>query len=183
MSVLCAGTVVSASTGMRRGPTHPFGARLPLKRDREVADTTRVDAAERKEILNRYRDHSRRFEAAAARRSTRRHGSVIPFTPRPLARARTGADGARDRGSATRRRRPREPRDRRAPLPLGGDRQVTRPAPAREASGAKQSPRRSCWLPAWAHCVAKRGCRGRRRSGSPGRGMPGTQSNPRIRPG
>jgi DNA-binding NarL/FixJ family response regulator len=40
-----------------------------------------VDAAERKEILNRYRDHSRRFEAAAARRSTRRHGSVIPFTP------------------------------------------------------------------------------------------------------
>jgi len=40
-----------------------------------------VDAAERKEILNRYRDHSRRFEAAAARRSSRRHGSVIPFTP------------------------------------------------------------------------------------------------------
>jgi len=28
-----------------------------------------VDAAERKEILSRYRDHSRRFEAAAARRS------------------------------------------------------------------------------------------------------------------
>jgi DNA-binding NarL/FixJ family response regulator len=40
-----------------------------------------VDAAERKEILNRYRDHSRRFEAAAARRSSRRHGAVIPFTP------------------------------------------------------------------------------------------------------
>jgi len=40
-----------------------------------------VDAAERKEILSRYRDHSRRFEAAAARRSTGRHGSVIPFTP------------------------------------------------------------------------------------------------------
>jgi DNA-binding NarL/FixJ family response regulator len=40
-----------------------------------------VDAAERKEILERYRDHSRRFEAAAARRSARRHGSVIPFAP------------------------------------------------------------------------------------------------------
>jgi DNA-binding NarL/FixJ family response regulator len=40
-----------------------------------------VDAAERKEILDRYRDHSRRFEAAAARRSSRRHGSVIPFSP------------------------------------------------------------------------------------------------------
>jgi DNA-binding NarL/FixJ family response regulator len=38
-----------------------------------------VDAAERKEILNRYRDHSRRFEAAAARRSNSRTPSVIPF--------------------------------------------------------------------------------------------------------
>jgi DNA-binding NarL/FixJ family response regulator len=40
-----------------------------------------VDAAERREILNRYRDHSRRFEAAAARRSASRRGAVIPFTP------------------------------------------------------------------------------------------------------
>ena len=40
-----------------------------------------MDAAERKEILNRYRDHSRRFEAAAARRSGARTGSVIPFSP------------------------------------------------------------------------------------------------------
>jgi len=31
------------------------------------ADTETVDAAERKEILSRYRDHSRRFEAAARR--------------------------------------------------------------------------------------------------------------------
>jgi DNA-binding NarL/FixJ family response regulator len=39
-----------------------------------------VDAAERKEILSRYRDHSRRFEAAAARRNTSRSGAaVIPF--------------------------------------------------------------------------------------------------------
>ena len=40
-----------------------------------------MDAAERREILNRYRDHSRRFEAAAARRGTQRTGAVIPFTP------------------------------------------------------------------------------------------------------
>jgi DNA-binding NarL/FixJ family response regulator len=39
-----------------------------------------VDAAERKEILSRYIDHSRRFEAAAARRSNGA-GEVIPFTP------------------------------------------------------------------------------------------------------
>jgi DNA-binding NarL/FixJ family response regulator len=44
-----------------------------------------VDAAERKEILNRYRDHSRRFEAAAARRSTPgQPAAVIPFTPPAL---------------------------------------------------------------------------------------------------
>ena len=52
-----------------------------LKRFHGQADTGDVDAAERKQILDRYRDHSRRFEAAAARRSSRRHGSVIPFTP------------------------------------------------------------------------------------------------------
>ena len=46
-----------------------------------AADTRLVDAAERREILNRYRDHSRRFEAAAARRSSTRRGAVIPFTP------------------------------------------------------------------------------------------------------
>lgn len=43
-----------------------------------------MDAAERKEILNRYRDHSRRFEAAAARRNSSRSGAVIPFTPPAL---------------------------------------------------------------------------------------------------
>jgi DNA-binding NarL/FixJ family response regulator len=52
-----------------------------LKRQCKSADIEGVDAAERKEILDRYRDHSRRFEAAAARRSSRRHGAVIPFTP------------------------------------------------------------------------------------------------------
>jgi DNA-binding CsgD family transcriptional regulator len=39
-----------------------------------------VDAAERKEILNRYMDHSRRFEEVAARRrSDNGNGEVIPF--------------------------------------------------------------------------------------------------------
>jgi DNA-binding NarL/FixJ family response regulator len=37
-----------------------------------------VDAAERKEILSRYMDHQRRFEAAAARR-TQGQAEVIPF--------------------------------------------------------------------------------------------------------
>ena len=36
-----------------------------------------MDAAERNEILNRYRDHSRRFEAVAAKRSN--GAEVIPF--------------------------------------------------------------------------------------------------------
>ena len=45
-----------------------------------------MDAAERKEILNRYRDHSRRFEAAAARRNSNRTGAVIPFVPPPALR-------------------------------------------------------------------------------------------------
>ncbi len=38
-----------------------------------------MDAAERKEILSRYADHSRRFEEVAARRRTGT-GEVIPFT-------------------------------------------------------------------------------------------------------
>ncbi len=38
-----------------------------------------MDAAERKEILSRYIDHSRRFEEVAARRSTG-SAEVIPFS-------------------------------------------------------------------------------------------------------
>jgi DNA-binding NarL/FixJ family response regulator len=38
-----------------------------------------VDAAERNEILNRYRDHSRRFEAVAAKRGNA-GAEVIPFS-------------------------------------------------------------------------------------------------------
>jgi DNA-binding NarL/FixJ family response regulator len=55
-----------------------------LKEPRRKADIRSMDAAERNEILSRYRDHSRRFEAAAARRSSSRSSSVIPFTPPPL---------------------------------------------------------------------------------------------------
>ena len=39
-----------------------------------------MDAAERKEILTRYIDHSRRFEEAAARRAAQT-AEVIPFSP------------------------------------------------------------------------------------------------------
>src|SRR3954463_4090687 len=48
---------------------------LPLKRDRSCADIPSVDAAQRNEILSRYREHSRRFENVAARRTA----EVIPF--------------------------------------------------------------------------------------------------------
>ena len=37
-----------------------------------------MDAAERNEILNRYRDHSRRFEAVAQKRGNN-GAEVIPF--------------------------------------------------------------------------------------------------------
>jgi DNA-binding NarL/FixJ family response regulator len=45
------------------------------------ADNPGVDAAERKEILNRYMDHSRRFEEVASRRRNGNGNSaeVIPF--------------------------------------------------------------------------------------------------------
>lgn len=39
-----------------------------------------MDAAERKEILSRYMDHSRRFEEVAARRGPGGNGEVIPFS-------------------------------------------------------------------------------------------------------
>ena len=53
---------------------------MPLKGGFRRADTRHVDAAERQQILDRYLDHSRRFEAVAARRRTASsNGSVIPF--------------------------------------------------------------------------------------------------------
>jgi DNA-binding NarL/FixJ family response regulator len=53
-----------------------------------------VDAAERKEILSRYMDHSRRFDQAAARRGGTRNGAVIPFAPplRELEQEPTGRE-------------------------------------------------------------------------------------------
>jgi DNA-binding NarL/FixJ family response regulator len=45
-----------------------------------MVDTQPVDAAERKEILSRYMDHSRRFEQVAQRRGNA-NGDVIAFSP------------------------------------------------------------------------------------------------------
>ena len=52
-----------------------------------------MDAAERREILARYIHHSRRFDAAAARRN-RTNGEVVPLTtpPRELGQAPTGRE-------------------------------------------------------------------------------------------
>jgi len=72
-----------AVTSPNLGDFREFGAIWP-KDARADADTRVMDATERKEILSRYRDHSRRFEAAAARRSTSRSGAVIPFNPPAL---------------------------------------------------------------------------------------------------
>jgi DNA-binding NarL/FixJ family response regulator len=60
------------------GGSHPNEV-APLKTPHSRADSRTVDAAERKEILSRYIDHSRRFEAAAARRANG-NGEVIPFS-------------------------------------------------------------------------------------------------------
>ncbi len=54
-----------------------------LKSPNPKADTFGVDAAERKEILSRYMDHSRRFDEVAARRRLDEDGStaaIIPFS-------------------------------------------------------------------------------------------------------
>ena len=58
---------------------YPSKTGVRLKRAVPMADSRIVDAAERNEILNRYADHARRFEAAAARRSSR-SAEIIPFT-------------------------------------------------------------------------------------------------------
>ena len=95
--------------------------------------------------MNRYMDHSRRFEAAAAKRSTgqARGHPLHAAGSRPAA----GAHAARDPGASARLRGAREPRDRRAPLPLGGDGQVTRAPPAREAAGSEPRACRGRRLP------------------------------------
>ena len=53
---------------------------MPLKSRLQAADTRRVDAAQRNEILTRYREHSARFESVAARRDAA-VAEVIPFQP------------------------------------------------------------------------------------------------------
>src|SRR6187455_988089 len=67
------GAVSSASV------PEPFTS-FELKNVRLRADVRHVDAAEREEIMSRYLDYSRRFEAAAARRQNG-NAEVIPFAP------------------------------------------------------------------------------------------------------
>ena len=58
----------------------PNGGCPLLKALLRGADTqTIVDAAQRKEILDRYIDHTRRFDEVAARRGSQVGGEVIPF--------------------------------------------------------------------------------------------------------
>ena len=80
---------------------------------------------------------SRRLPHVAARPAAAR--SSLSRLPR-LARSRTGSDGSRDRGASARRRRSRQPRDRRAALPLRGDGEVPRPPSPGEASVKKSEP-------------------------------------------
>ena len=124
-------------------------SRDPSKAASRRADTGHVDAAQREEILTRYREHSRRFQTVAARRHPAADADRVPAAPdRPGARA--PPDRARDRGPPARLGGPREPRDRRPALPLRGDGQEPRPPSAGEAAGSVKSPRRGRWLPAWA---------------------------------
>ncbi len=69
---------MGAAPGLAAVRYHPTGG-AHLKRNGSTADSRIVDAAERNEILSRYADHARRFEAAAARRSSR-SAEIIPFT-------------------------------------------------------------------------------------------------------
>src|SRR5262249_22249529 len=60
-----------------------LGDETRLKRPSRTADTHNVDAAERKEILSRYMDHSRRFDEVAARRRAddeASRGATIAFS-------------------------------------------------------------------------------------------------------
>ncbi len=50
-----------------------------MSRASRSADFSVVDAAERKDILARYLDHSRRFEEVAARRNNGHKAEIIPL--------------------------------------------------------------------------------------------------------
>jgi DNA-binding NarL/FixJ family response regulator len=54
---------------------------MALKWPFQSADTGNVDAAQREEILTRYREHSRRFQTVAARRTP--VAELIEFPTRP----------------------------------------------------------------------------------------------------
>lgn len=56
---------------------------IPLKGAPWEADSSHVDAAQRNEILTRYREHSARFESVAARRDAV-VAEVIPFSAPPV---------------------------------------------------------------------------------------------------
>jgi DNA-binding NarL/FixJ family response regulator len=70
---------VSSVASLDRGKPQTPRSRYfdPLKRLVQGADTPAVDAAERKEILSRYLNHSRRFEEVAARRGS--GAEVVPL--------------------------------------------------------------------------------------------------------
>jgi DNA-binding NarL/FixJ family response regulator len=56
---------------------------MGLKQDVRAADTRSVDAAQRNEILTRYREHSKRFQTVAARRAPASEVTEFPPPPQP----------------------------------------------------------------------------------------------------
>lgn len=56
---------------------------MHLKQRARSADSEHVDAAQRDEILTRYREHTRRFQTVAARRAP--VAELVEFPPRPPA--------------------------------------------------------------------------------------------------
>ena len=54
---------------------------MRVRKGLQEGDIACMDAAERKDILSRYLDHSRRFDEAAARNSTGQDAEVIPLQP------------------------------------------------------------------------------------------------------
>jgi DNA-binding NarL/FixJ family response regulator len=71
----------------RDGDELALPIRIGVKLAGLPADGVSMDAGERKEILSRYLDHSRRFDELAARRNRRQQtAEVIPFVPRPRER-------------------------------------------------------------------------------------------------
>ena len=146
-----------------------------LRRGGGPVDRGDMDAAEPKEILSRYMDHQRRFDAAAARRDA----EVIPFNG-PLRKLEQEPTMREVEVLAVDLGRPPEPRDRHPALPVGGDGEVARAPPARQAAGAIARACRGRRLPPRHHRVSSvgPGARG-------GRNENRTSKTPRVyqRPG